>query len=383
VSWLIRSKIIRYIALPLIALVLLVIVGGGWYFASVLEEDGLRVDNEPDEFSLTVDAISDDTITLRQPDSDPSEALLVSAVWGVTDGDSYGQLGDILSESPTLVTREFTPLVRVFEIGDKVRLDRSSFPGDPEMAYGLDYDEVSIPAPLGDIGGWHVAAESDLWAILVHGRTSNRDAFLKLLDDFDRLEINTLTIDYRNDIDAPPSESGYYDFGTTEWEDVEAAVLYALKNGAGDILLVGSSMGGGIVTNYQLKSDLSDRTVGLILDAPMLDFGKTVDKGAEERSVPTPITAAAKFFATMRFGIDWSALDFLSKAEDISVPVLLIHGEDDETVPMETSIELAEAIPDQVELHTFAGVGHVASWNDDPDRYEALVEQFVNRIRQP
>ncbi len=377
----ILSKFVRYAVLTLVGLVLIVILGGGWYFSGVLEEDGLRVDNLPDEFSLVVTGIGADTITVRQPVDEDSENLGISAIWGLTDGVNYGRLGDVVSSAGDLVTRQYTPVIGGFQIGNMVRLDRSSFPPDPEQAYGLKYDEVAIPAPLGDIGAWHIGANSSTWAILVHGRASNRETSLRLLDDLERLNVHSLTIDYRNDANAPSSESGYYDFGTSEWEDVEAAVQYALGSGAEKIVLIGYSMGGGIVMSFQLNSELANRTVGMILDAPMLNFGRTVDKGAEERSVPVPITFAAKVISSMRFGIDWTALDFLAQADAIDIPVLLIHGDADDTVPIETSIEFAAAAPDRVMMHTFEGAGHVASWNMYPDEYESLFKEFVGRVR--
>ncbi|MEE8046816.1 MAG: prolyl oligopeptidase family serine peptidase, partial [Dehalococcoidia bacterium] len=93
------------------------------------------------------------------------------------------------------------------------------------------------------------------------------------------------------------------------------------------------------------------------------------------------ITAFAKLFTTLRFGIDWSELDFLSHADDLTVPVLLIHGDNDDTVPIETSIEFAAAAPGLVDFHTFEGAGHVQAWNWDQDRYDLLVKNFAKRIR--
>ncbi|MEE8046530.1 MAG: alpha/beta fold hydrolase, partial [Dehalococcoidia bacterium] len=304
-----RNKIIRYAGLSVIVVVLLVLVGGGWFFSSVLEEDGLRVDHSEPENRVVVVAIGIDTITLEQMlDADEEENLAVSATWGLTDGVNYGQLGEVLSESDGQVTRELKLLKGGFQVGDELYFNRAAFPHDPFSAQGLPFDEVMIPGELGEMGAWyvpHVANVdyqdefSDVWTIFVHGRTGHKDASLKMLGLFGA---NSLTIDYRNDEGAPSSESGYYDFGTTEWRDVEAAVEYALDNGARQIILVGFSMGGGIVVNYQLQSDLAVHTIGIVLDAPMLNFGRTIDKGAEERSVPSPITAFAKLFTTLRFG---------------------------------------------------------------------------------
>jgi pimeloyl-ACP methyl ester carboxylesterase len=380
------NKLVKFVALSLIALVVLVILGGGWYFSSVLEEDGLRVDNAEPENTVSVVAISDSRITLELLPDAEEDNLAVSARWGLTDGTNYGRLGDVISKTKTQVTRNYSPVIGEFKVGDELYLDRTAFPHDPG-AEGLEYEEVVISSSVGEFGAWHAGftsqesyteETSDVWAVFVHGRTSNRETSLKL---FNLPGVHSLAIDYRNDADAPPSESGYYDFGTTEWEDVEAAVQYALDHGAKKIVLVGFSMGGGVVINYQLKSELAEHTVGIVLDSPMLDFGRTVDKGAEERGVPAPITFAAKMFSTWRFGIDWSELDFLSKADEIDVPVILFHGNADKTVPIETSYIFAAANPDTVAMFTFEEVGHVATWNWYPIRYRSLVQEFVESVR--
>jgi hypothetical protein len=377
-----HSKIVRFVIVAFVIVVALALVGGGWYFSGVVEEDGLIVVNEPDEFRLAVTAITDDTITLKQlPDTEEDENLRISAVWGVTNGNAYGQLGDVVSDVGGEVTREYTAMVGQLSTGEEVFLERTAFPHDPLAAHGLKYEEVVIPGSLGGLGAWHVAGSSDTWAILVHGRTSNRETSLKLLDDLAALGLHSLTIDYRNDEGAPASESGYYDFGTTEWEDIESAVRFALDNGAEKIVLIGYSMGGGVVVSYQLRSEFADLTTGIVLDAPMLNFGRTIDKGAEERGVPAPITLFAKMFTESRFGIDWDALDFLSRADELAVPILLFHGDDDDTVPIETSVEFAAAAPSFIEFHTFKDVGHVKAWNSYPERYESLFRTFIERVR--
>ena len=377
-----RNRIVRFVIIAVIAVVLFALVGGGWYFSGIVESDGLQVENGPDEPRVVITALGADTITLQQlPDADTEKHIALSAVWGVTNGSDYGQLGDVVSESDTGVVRQYTSLVGELRVGESVSLERSAFPHDPLAAHGLQFEDVVIPAPLGNIGAWHIAADSDIWAVLVHGRSSNRETSLKILDDLTELEVHSLTIDYRNDVNTPASKSGYYDYGTTEWEDVEAAVQYALDNGADKILLFGYSMGGGIVASYQLQSDLAGHTIGMFLDAPMLNFGRTIDKGAEERGVPAPITVFAKLFTNMRFGIDWSELDFLSQAKDLTVPIFLIHSDIDDTVPIETSIEFAAALPSLVEFHTFSDVPHVASWNGYSEEYESLLRRFIERVR--
>jgi len=73
-----------------------------------------------------------------------------------------------------------------------------------------------------------------------------------------------------------------------------------VDHGATKLLLIGYSMGGGIVVSFLYQSALADRVVGVILDAPMLDFEATVDWGARDRFVLWPLKDAGKALAGMK-----------------------------------------------------------------------------------
>ena len=125
---------------------------------------------------------------------------------------------------------------------------------------------------------------------------------------------------------------------------------------------------------------MARRVVGVILDSPMLDLDATVDLGAENRNLPSFLTSIAKAISSFRFGIDWDALDYLDRASELSAPVLLFHGDADETVPVSISERFAESRPDLVTYEFFAGAPHVGAWNVDSERYEAVVGEFVDRV---
>ncbi|MGB1749746.1 MAG: alpha/beta hydrolase family protein, partial [Dehalococcoidia bacterium] len=97
-------------------------------------------------------------------------------------------------------------------------------------------------------------------------------------------------------------------------------------------------------------------------------------------SVPGVITATAKQFASIRFGVDWDSMNFLKDAASINKPVLILHGDEDDTVPIATSKEFAELNPETTALEVFEGASHAASWNHDPDRYETLVTEFLSQF---
>ncbi len=366
------------------AVVLLALVGlvaAGWYYAGLIKEGALEPDRDPDELDLQVVSLGEGQVTLlatRQAKEDGDWTK--DGVWGLEWETGYAQVGAILELSEEQVVREFIPLQGEPEIGEMVRLDSFAFPGDPLQAHAIPYQEVTFASKLGNFPAWFVEGTADTWVLYVHGRGASRREALRMLPTVNELGFPSLIITYRNDEGAPASPDGFYRFGETEWEDLEAAANYAVQQGAERLILVGYSMGGAIVVNFLLESPLAERVQAVVLEAPMLDFSATIDRESRDRGVPGFLTAVGKRIAGYRFGINWGKLNYLKRADELTVPILLFHGDDDDKTPVETSDALAEARPDIVTYVRVAGGGHVRAWNADATAYEASVRDFLERV---
>jgi alpha-beta hydrolase superfamily lysophospholipase len=362
----------------------LVLLGGGafvgvaWYYADQIESGAFRVDNSPPDLDLKVERIENREVTLRRVTGDAR--LDEPGVLGLESARGYAQIGDVREFDGDLVVRRFEPIDGAIATGDEVRFDRSAFPGDPRRAHGLEYQEIRIPAKIGDLPAWYVEGRGDVWAILVHGRTARRTEALRALKTVSDAGMPALVVSYRNDGEVPTDPSGRYQFGLTEWQDLEAAVKYALGKGAGSVVLIGYSMGGAIIANFMYESKVSDEVAGLVLDSPMLDLGQTVDLAARERNLPQVLASAAKRIATWRYGVDWTALNYLARVDELEAPVLLFHGDRDRTVPISISDHFARERRDIVTYVRVPGADHVASWNVDPVRYEKALLEFLKKV---
>ena len=372
-------------------------VASGWYFASVLERDGLRVDhgNDP-SYPFTVTAIDREsdvtviTLTTDANDAERRKDMESYDVWGLDSETAFGTLLEVMDVDGATVSRRVVELTGKFSEGDEVRLIRRALmPFAPARGATVTEEQatVTIDGPLGPMPAWLLttplvqasqAPVNDRWAILIHGRTSGRSEALSAWQGLGEAGYHALAVTYRNDEGNAFDESGYYQFGLTEWADIEAAVEFAVDMGAEEIVLVGNSMGGGIALSFMERSELAGEVDALILDAPMVDFGRTVDLGASNRGVPTSIVWLAKRFSTMRFDLDWDDVNYLSRIDDLAVPTLLFHGDDDPTVPVETSREMAEAQRALVTYEEFPGAGHLESWSSDPVRYNAAIVDFLS-----
>ena len=365
------------IGLSSVAAILLVLVAGiCWYYSGEIYAGAFVIDRSPAELDIRVAAIGDGTITLQAAEGDPD--LDKPGVFGLRGDNGYGRVHNILSVADGRVVREFHPVDGALNVGDHVRYDRSAFPGDPERAFNLPFDEVTYQSPLGPMRAWFVPGQGDTWAVMVHGRTSSQVETLRALGLVSNLGIPVMSIEFRNDEGAPADPTGRYQFGVTEWEDLHAAVAYALASGAKQVVLMGFSMGGGIVTHFMGQSDLAGNVLGVVLDAPMLNLDDAVDLSGQQRGVPQPIPMFSAYLAGLRYGVDWSALDTRDEFLAIRQPVLVFHGTEDSTIPVYQSDNVVEQADSNVTYIRMQDAEHVGSWNIDPEAYAAVLFKWFS-----
>ncbi len=364
-------------------------VAGGWYFSGRIQSGGLALDVSTGvpTYDLEVAAVAPTTVTLTAPGDVPTAFTQPSAYSLMWEGGSAHVGAVDVASDATAVTRPLsdvsgTPLA----VGTKVALERDWYLEDPKSSLGLDFSTVQVASPLGDMPAWYVPASGTTWAVMVHGKGGLRREFLRTLPLVHAAGMPALVITYRNDLGNAQDPVPQFGYGATEWPDLEAAVDYATSHGATKVLLYADSMGASITAAYLQHGDHVPAITGIVLDAPMLDFGDAVDLGASRTSipvvglpVPTSLTWTAKQIAGLRYGVDWSALDYASDTSWVTVPVLVIHGDADPTAPLATSQRFAAANPDHVQLEVVPGAAHMEAWNTDRSRYESLVTAFLTQ----
>lgn len=369
-------------------MVLLVVfyVGGGWYFSGQIASGALDV-RHADEFALDVVAVDPHRVTLEVRDGAPEQPALESAMtYGLAWEGGYGHVSGAAVPTAGGVTRQ----LRVLEgdqpeVGERARLDRDAFPGDdPTLSVGKPVREVRYTSGRRELPAWFVPGQGDTWVVFVHGGIgADREEPLRAMRVSARLAMPSLDITYRNDIGAPEDNSGRYQYGRTEWRDLEGAVRYAVDHGAKKVVLVGFSMGGAVTAAFLERSQLADTVSRVVLDAPALDLRTMVEYGAAQRRlpvighVPGSLVSTAEQLATLRYHVDWDAIDYVDDSSWLTVPTLVFHGDDDLKVPVSLSRSLAADHPDTVTLHVIEGAGHVESWNADPAGYERALRTFL------
>jgi len=255
--------------------------------------------------------------------------------------------------------------------------------GDPRVALGLPFETVRYATELGEAEAWFVPAAkmTGPWAVYVHGIGGIRENGYRQLSILNAAGIPTLLITYRNDKGAPSPQNALYSFGVNEWRDLDAAVSWMLARGAPSVILVGESMGGGIVGQFLMHSGEADKVVALALDAPALDFTEVVADKIGARMIPlarTLATAGIFIFDTYRRA-ELSKAVSLDAVAKLPGPLFLAHGTTDGLVPVTISERLVAArTAPTTYLQTAAN--HLLSFKENPERYRAEMGGFLDSL---
>lgn len=330
-------------------------------------------------------------------DVTPAHVVLARNVESVAPGryglwqngfQTHARIGEVLEATDDRVTRELHGIdFGTLEPG-RVRFNGYYFCGPPATSLPVALDEVELSSPVGRLPTWVDRVDgSDRWAVLVHGRGAQRGETLRVVPVLHELGVSSVIPSYRNDFGAPASDDGRYHLGLTEWADIEAAVLYAAEHGAREVLLFGWSMGAALVLQLLDRSWLSDLVSRVVLDSPVVSWGPVLDFHASAHRLPRLVSRMGaqllrsplrRVVAGLADPVDIRRTDWVRRADELSVPMLLIHSAVDEFVPYAPSEELAAARPDLVRLETWPVARHCRAWNVDPVRWERHVAEFCS-----
>ncbi|MGB3594880.1 MAG: alpha/beta hydrolase [Ornithinimicrobium sp.] len=339
--------------------------------------------------------VGKDTVTLRAEPHTVAEGRY--GLW-LDRGAGHVRLGDLLERDDKDGQLTVTRAVLGVDFGNlepgPARWNSYFYSGTPTSALGLDYDEVLVRSDIGDLPAWRVRPDRDegRWAILIHGRSARREETMRAIPVLRREGYTCLVPMYRNDDGAPASIDGRYNLGLSEWRDVEAAIQYAVLHGAQDIALVGWSMGAGIVLQTLDCSAMAGWVDKVVLDGPVIDWGDVISHQADINKMPPLVDGMAKSLlgrkVTRRLvgiaePIDIAVTNWVSRAAELTHPILLIHSVADDVVPYGPSKALASARPDLVQLALWQDALHCREWNIDPQRWEALVADFLRPASPP
>ena len=351
----------------------------GWMHSNAIRAEFLTPRQDQVGYPLTVIADPAGRVVI---DRTPQTAR--EGTWGLEGERAYAQVLTIMRIDDTSVERGVKPLDGILQVGDAVRLDTDAYFGDPTLAHGLGFEEPRSPSDIGPHPTWFVDGRRSTWVVFVHGRGTDRlTESLRIIPSLVEQGFPVLSIAYRNDDGATPSQSGMRLWGLEEWLDLDAALNLAQRKGAKDVVIIGSGFGASIVSMFLHESPNIALVRGVIYDSPVLDLEGVARRWAAESGTPRVVAWLGRRIAAVRFGMDWDMLNQLERTTQFDVPILLMFGAQDPVTPVVEFTRFADALPDLIDVARFEQGEHTDLWNTDAERYESRVAQFLLEVVGP
>ncbi len=170
-------------------------------------------------------------------------------------------------------------------------------------------------------------------------------------------------------------------FGIKERFDVVSWVKFANKRFGKDksIYLFGISMGGGTVLMASGQR-LPRNVKGIVADCPFNSPKDIIKHVCRKIKLNPDLLWPIIWLAGLVYGrLRVNATTAADEVKRSKIPIVILHGEADDFVPMSMSKEVQKANPSMIEMHTFAHADHGMSYFEDEERYIGIVEGFIEK----
>ena len=218
--------------------------------------------------------------------------------------------------------------------------------------------------------------------ILCHGFSSSKESKtnIRLEEILNNGQISTFRLDF---FGHGESEGKFEEITISEAaDDVLSAVRFLKESGYVKIGLVGSSFGGMAsliaasktrdILFLALKSPVSDYMGRLVARYDEKIIQSWMDKGI--LSVNT--SGGEELRLNYSFFEDAERINVYARCEKIKIPTLIVHGSEDETVPVEQSRK-ASAHMKNCRIEIIQGADHRYTNPDDFEKMLDLISEFV------
>ncbi|UCE41496.1 MAG: alpha/beta fold hydrolase [Candidatus Aminicenantes bacterium] len=218
--------------------------------------------------------------------------------------------------------------------------------------------------------------------VMCHGFTTSKDGrtYVRLEEILNRKKFST----FRFDFFGHGESVGEFDKITISEavDDVQSAIRFVKDSGYERIGLVGSSFGGFASI---LTAGKSDDVFVLALKSPVSDYlglliardnDIDIDAWRQVGFIVIESSDGKKVRLNYSFFADAEGINGYAFAENIKVPTLIVHGDNDDTVPLAQSQKTADLIRD-CRLEIIEGADHTFS---DPQHFELMLDRISRFI---
>ncbi|MCE8039867.1 alpha/beta hydrolase [Halomonas sp. MCCC 1A11062] len=228
---------------------------------------------------------------------------------------------------------------------------------------GLGWEQVELQTADGLLlDAWWIPVEDARGKLLFfHGNAGNISHRLDSIQQFHRLGLSVLILDYRGygRSEGRPSEEGTAQDARAGWRwltEQQGAT-------ADEIVLFGRSLGAAVAAELAASLAPQGQPAAVILESPF-------------RSVPALGQQLYPFLPVRWLAtLDYPTERYVTRIES---PLLVIHSRDDEIIPFSEGEAVYRAANEPRELLTIRG-GHNTGFVDSEPEYSAGIDAFLER----
>lgn len=245
-------------------------------------------------------------------------------------------------------------------------------------------DEFEIVNAKGfKLKGWLLPADesSDVYVFCSHGyRNCGAGEFDRMAKFYHDKGWNVFLVDHQA---AGMSEGKYIGFGYYEHRDCLQWLDFMNNHFGNDIQIIlhGVSMGSATVMLMAGSGRLPANVRFVVADCGYTSAYNQFVHNAKGMHVPSfPIIDVANFFNRTISGYDFKDASPIDAVKNATVPMIFIHGANDDFVPTYMVKELYEACASEdKELLIIEGAGHAESYPTDSGSYENIINRFAEK----
>jgi hypothetical protein len=244
------------------------------------------------------------------------------------------------------------------------KLEKTNYTVNSFDGYELHVQFLKNPTP------------TDKYMIISHGYTDNRMGALKYVPMYLELGYNCIIYDLRG---HGENESTFTTYSIREGEDISELVkdTRSRYSDISQLGLHGESLGAAsTVASMKYKPDVDFA----VADCGFSDIDNVLRGAYKYYHMPEFFVDMADLGARIRYGYSLKSMRPIDSLDDNEVPILFIHGADDNFILPKNSEDMAARTKGRSEVHFIEGAGHAESVIIDPKNYKMYVKDFLDSL---
>ena len=243
------------------------------------------------------------------------------------------------------------------------KLEKTPYTVTSDDGYVLHAEMLRNPEPSTD------------YVIISHGYTDNRMGALKYVPTYLGLGYNCIIYDLRGHGENEPTFTTY---GIREGEDLKCMIRDARERFSDmtSLGIHGESLGAGTTVTclkYRPEVDFA------VADCGFADIEGVLRHMYTSNHAPSLLVDLADIGSRLRYHYAIKDMRSIDSLAGNTIPVLFIHGAEDDFILPENSKAMAAATAGKTDFRTVPGAGHAESVLKDPVLYGEIVREFLGR----